>query len=73
MAEIQESMKEIPDEVLVALVGDMVTEEALPTYQTMLNTLDGTKDETGANCEWNSGSNLVMVTEPHNNHEMHEC
>ena len=26
----------------------MITEEALPTYQTMLNTLSGTKDETGA-------------------------
>jgi len=30
------------------LVGDMITEEALPTYQTMLNTLDGVRDETGA-------------------------
>ena len=29
-------------------VGDMVTEEALPTYMAMLNTLDGTRDETGA-------------------------
>ncbi|CAN6440085.1 unnamed protein product [Victoria cruziana] len=26
----------------------MITEEALPTYQTMLNTLDGVRDETGA-------------------------
>jgi hypothetical protein len=26
----------------------MVTEEALPTYMTMLNTLDGVRDETGA-------------------------
>ncbi|EFJ22568.1 hypothetical protein SELMODRAFT_416425 [Selaginella moellendorffii] len=26
----------------------MITEEALPTYLTMLNTLDGTRDETGA-------------------------
>ncbi|CAL4969241.1 unnamed protein product [Urochloa decumbens] len=40
---------EIPDDLLVCLVGDMVTEEALPTYQTMLNTLDGgVRDETGA-------------------------
>jgi hypothetical protein len=26
----------------------MITEEALPTYMTMLNTLDGVRDETGA-------------------------
>uniref|UniRef100_A0A0D9VG83 Acyl-[acyl-carrier-protein] desaturase n=1 Tax=Leersia perrieri TaxID=77586 RepID=A0A0D9VG83_9ORYZ len=39
----------LPDGYLVCLVGDMVTEEALPTYQTMLNTLDGgVRDETGA-------------------------
>ncbi|KAH8956294.1 hypothetical protein BDL97_07G032500 [Sphagnum fallax] len=38
----------LPDDYLVCLVGDMITEEALPTYQTMLNTLDGTRDETGA-------------------------
>ncbi len=29
-------------------VGDMVTEEALPSYMNMLNLLDETKDETGA-------------------------
>lgn len=28
--------------------GDMITEEALPTYMAMLNTLDGVRDETGA-------------------------
>eukprot|EP00250_Pteridium_aquilinum_P001539 c11734_g1_i1 orf=330-1538(-) len=39
---------ELPDDYLVCLVGDMITEEALPTYQTMLNTLDGVRDETGA-------------------------
>ncbi|CAK9228848.1 unnamed protein product [Sphagnum troendelagicum] len=38
----------LPDDLLVCLVGDMITEEALPTYQTMLNTLDGTRDESGA-------------------------
>ncbi|XP_042470824.1 stearoyl-[acyl-carrier-protein] 9-desaturase, chloroplastic-like isoform X2 [Zingiber officinale] len=46
--ELRERSKEIPDDHLVCLVGDMVTEEALPTYQTMLNTLDGVRDETGA-------------------------
>jgi acyl-[acyl-carrier-protein] desaturase len=39
---------ELPDDVLVVLVGDMVTEEALPTYMAQLNTLDGIRDETGA-------------------------
>ncbi|XP_062097555.1 stearoyl-[acyl-carrier-protein] 9-desaturase 6, chloroplastic-like [Humulus lupulus] len=39
---------ELPDEYFVVLVGDMITEDALPTYQTMINTLDGVKDETGA-------------------------
>lgn len=46
--ELRERAKEIPDEYYLILVGDMSTEEGLPTYQTMLNTLDGTRDETGA-------------------------
>ncbi|XP_058182634.1 stearoyl-[acyl-carrier-protein] 9-desaturase, chloroplastic-like [Rhododendron vialii] len=46
--ELRERAKEIPDDYFVVLVGDMITEEALPTYQTMLNTTDGTRDETGA-------------------------
>ena len=37
----------LPDELLVVLVGDMVTEEALPTYQTWLNRLEGVTDQTG--------------------------
>lgn len=28
--------------------GDMITEEALPTYMSQLNTLEGTRDLTGA-------------------------
>jgi acyl-[acyl-carrier-protein] desaturase len=47
--ELRERAREIPDDYFVCFVGDMVTEEALPTYQTMLNTLDGgVRDETGA-------------------------
>ncbi|GBG84496.1 hypothetical protein CBR_g38778 [Chara braunii] len=46
--ELRKRALEIPDDYFVVLVGDMITEEALPTYQTMLNTLDGTRDETGA-------------------------
>ena len=39
---------ELPDDYLVVLVGDMITEEALPTYQTWINSLDGVRDETGS-------------------------
>ena len=45
--EIRERTLCLPDEYLVVLVGDMITEEALPTYMTMLNNIDATKDETG--------------------------
>uniref|UniRef100_A0A7N0TTF1 Acyl-[acyl-carrier-protein] desaturase n=1 Tax=Kalanchoe fedtschenkoi TaxID=63787 RepID=A0A7N0TTF1_KALFE len=46
--ELRLRSKELSDDYFVVLVGDMITEEALPTYQTMLNTLDGIRDETGA-------------------------
>ncbi|XP_068665501.1 stearoyl-[acyl-carrier-protein] 9-desaturase, chloroplastic-like [Aristolochia californica] len=46
--ELRVRSRELPDDYFVCLVGDMITEEALPTYQTMLNTLDGIRDETGA-------------------------
>lgn len=38
----------ISDEVLVVLAGNIVTEEALPSYQTSLARIHGLKDETGA-------------------------
>lgn len=38
----------LPDDYLVVLVGDMVTEEALPTYTHALNLFAGVRDETGA-------------------------
>jgi len=46
--ELRERTLALPDEYLVVLVGDMVTEEALPTYMSMLNTIDATRDETGS-------------------------
>lgn len=46
--ELQKRTSNLPDEYLIVLVGDMITEEALPTYMAMLNTLDGVRDETGA-------------------------
>lgn len=45
---LRERAAGLPDEYFVVLVGDMITEDALPTYQTMINTLDGVRDETGA-------------------------
>lgn len=60
--EVKELRKQagmIPDEVLVVLIGDMVTEEALPTYQTLLNTFEGCDDPTGTNespwAKWSRG------------------
>ena len=41
LREFRERAAALSDEVLVVLVGDMVTEEALPTYQTWLNRLQG--------------------------------
>eukprot|EP00568_Trieres_chinensis_P000263 CAMPEP_0183307956 /NCGR_PEP_ID=MMETSP0160_2-20130417/19654_1 /TAXON_ID=2839 ORGANISM="Odontella Sinensis, Strain Grunow 1884" /NCGR_SAMPLE_ID=MMETSP0160_2 /ASSEMBLY_ACC=CAM_ASM_000250 /LENGTH=407 /DNA_ID=CAMNT_0025471681 /DNA_START=110 /DNA_END=1333 /DNA_ORIENTATION=- len=45
--ELREMAADLPDDVLVVLIGDMVTEEALPTYQTLLNTFEGCDDPTG--------------------------
>ena len=45
--EIRKRAAAIPDDYFVVLVGDMVTEEALPTYQTRLNAAQGYKDESG--------------------------
>ena len=49
----------IPDEILVVLVGNTVTEEALPSYQTMVNRHPGVTDETGASdspwARWSRG------------------
>lgn len=44
---LRERARELPDDYLVCLVGDMITEEALPTYQTMFNTFEGVRDKTG--------------------------
>lgn len=41
--ELRDASANLPSDYLVVLVGDMVTEEALPSYMNMLNTLDGTR------------------------------
>lgn len=45
--ELRSAAATVPDDLLVVLVGDMVTEEALPTYQTLLNTFEGCDDPEG--------------------------
>ena len=49
----------LSDEVLVVLVGNLVTEEALPSYQTWLNRFDEIRDKTGSSmtpwAQWTRG------------------
>ncbi len=56
---LQQCAQRLSDELLVVLVGDFITEEALPTYQTMLNRADGLSDPTGASespwAQWTRG------------------
>ncbi|MBE7499272.1 MAG: acyl-ACP desaturase [Verrucomicrobiales bacterium] len=47
LSEFRERAQALPDELLVCLVGDMITEEALPSYQTWLNRLQGVEDPSG--------------------------
>ena len=47
-AELRARSEGLSDELLVVLVGDMITEEALPTYMSMINTLDGVRDDSGS-------------------------
>jgi acyl-[acyl-carrier-protein] desaturase len=59
LSEFRERARALPDEVLVILVGDMITEEALPSYQTWLNRLRGLGDPTGVSdnpwARWSRG------------------
>ncbi|GKZ00107.1 hypothetical protein MPSEU_000964100 [Mayamaea pseudoterrestris] len=57
--EYREMAQGVPDDLLIVLIGDMVTEEALPTYQTLLNTFEGCDDPTGTSesawARWSRG------------------
>jgi len=59
LSDLREKAAALPDDLLVVLVGDMVTEEALPTYQTWINRLAGITDQTGASdtpwARWSRG------------------
>jgi len=48
LGDFRKRTESLPDDLLVVLVGDMITEEALPTYQSWLNRLEGVTDTTGA-------------------------
>eukprot|EP01024_Parvocaulis_polyphysoides_P042069 TRINITY_DN3854_c0_g3_i4.p1 TRINITY_DN3854_c0_g3~~TRINITY_DN3854_c0_g3_i4.p1 ORF type:complete len:404 (-),score=66.68 TRINITY_DN3854_c0_g3_i4:386-1597(-) len=48
LKELRERSAQLPDDYLVVLAGDMITEEALPTYMAQLNTLDGVRDPTAS-------------------------
>ncbi|GMV79523.1 MAG: acyl-ACP desaturase [Planctomycetota bacterium] len=59
LQKLREGAAALPDALLVILVGTMVTEEALPSYQTSFNRLPGVNDPTGASAEpwaqWSRG------------------
>lgn len=42
---LQEGIAQVPDTVMVSLVGNMITEEALPSYQTFFNLLNGINED----------------------------
>ena len=51
--ELRARTMEIPDDIFISLVGNMITEEALPTYQSRFNATDVLCDETGIdNTPW---------------------
>jgi len=59
VSELRKRAAGMTDEALVVLVGNIVTEEALPSYQAWLNRNDGLTDETGTSstpwAQWSRG------------------
>ena len=59
LSEFRERARVLPRGLLAVLVGDMVTEEALPTYQSWINRLRGLADPTGVSdnpwAQWSRG------------------
>ena len=45
--ELQELSKDLPDDFWITLIGDTITEEALPTYESWLMQMEGVVDEDG--------------------------
>ncbi len=51
--ELQETAKGLPYDFFAVLIGDTITEEALPTYESWLATVEGvSKDEEGGWMKW---------------------
>ena len=48
VSQLREQVAGLPNDILVVLVGNVITEEALPSYQTWLNRSDVLRDDTGA-------------------------
>ncbi len=57
--QLRNQARGVSDEILIVLVGNTVTEEALPSYQTMINRHPGVADSTGASdspwARWSRG------------------
>lgn len=51
--DLQASARELPYDLMIVLIGDTITEEALPTYESWLATVEGvSKDEEGGWMKW---------------------
>ncbi len=59
LADLRAEARNLTDEMLVVLVGNVVTEEALPSYQAALNRFGGMTDRTGVEthawAQWSRG------------------
>ncbi len=57
--QLRDQARGVSDELLIVLIGNAVTEEALPSYQTMVNRHPGVADTTGASdspwARWSRG------------------
>ncbi len=52
MRVLREEAARLPEEILAVLVGDMITEEALPSYASWIATLDGVNTQGEPNTAW---------------------
>jgi hypothetical protein len=74
VAALRKRSKSIPDKHLLVQVGDMITEEVLPTYTSMLNTLEGTRDKTGASASaWTQWTRKWTAEENRHGDAMNKC
>jgi len=59
LTEFRDQAQGMPDDLLIVLIGNTITEEALPSYQTWLNRVVGVTDETGTDngpwAQWSRG------------------